>query len=204
MAIEIERARRLFTVDEYARMVEAGILTKQDHVELIHGEIIEMTPIGQGHFAATTALNALLIERLGRRAVVGSSGSLRIPPRSMPEPDLMVLEPRPDFYRAVPLRPEHVLLLIEVAETSLRYDREVKMPLYTAAGVRECWIVDIEGHGVEIYRTPTARRYLHIDLPAPASPSPPKPSPTSRSLSPTFSADPTHPGDDQRRTWRRG
>ena len=79
MAVEVERARRLFTVDEYARMVEAGILTKQDHVELIHGEIIEMTPIGQGHFAATTALNALLVERLGRRAVVGSSGSLRVP-----------------------------------------------------------------------------------------------------------------------------
>ncbi len=102
MAVEVERARRLFTVDEYARMVEAGILTKQDHVELIHGEIIEMTPIGQGHFAATTALNALFVERLGRRAVVGSSGSLRIPPRSMPEPDLMVLEPRPDFYRGPP------------------------------------------------------------------------------------------------------
>ena len=170
MAVEVERVRRLFTVDEYARMVEAGILTKQDHVELIHGEIIEMTPIGQGHFAATTALNALLVERLGRRAVVGSSGSLRIPPHSMPEPELMVLEPRPDFYRAVPLRPEHVLLLIEVAETSLRYDREVKMPLYAAAGVRECWIVDIEGHGVEIYRTPTARRYLHIERAGPGVP----------------------------------
>jgi Uma2 family endonuclease len=61
MAVEVERARRLFTVDEYARMIEAGILTKQDHVELIHGEIIEMTPIGQGHFAATTALNALFV-----------------------------------------------------------------------------------------------------------------------------------------------
>jgi hypothetical protein len=119
MAVEIERARRLFTVDEYARMVEAGILTKQDHVELIHGEIIEMTPpIGQGHFAATTALNALLVERLGRRAVVGSSGSLRIPPRSMPAPDLMVLEPRPDRIGGLIPQPlagyGHELLLIGV------------------------------------------------------------------------------------------
>ena len=148
MAVEVERARRLFTVDEYARMVEAGILTKQDHVELIHGEIIEMTPIGQGHFAATAALNALFVERLGRRAVVGSSGSLRIPPRSMPEPDLMVLEPRPDFYRAVPLRPEHVLLLIEVAETSLRYDREVKMPLYPAIKLTDAGGANAETGGL--------------------------------------------------------
>ena len=116
MAVEIERARRLFTVDEYARMVEVGILTKHDRVELIHGEIIEKMPIGRGHFGAVTALMTLLVERLARRAIAGTSGSLRVPPRSMPEPDLLVLAQRTDFYREADLQPEHVLLLVEVAD----------------------------------------------------------------------------------------
>ena len=167
MAVEVERARRLFTVDEYERMVEAGILTKYDQVELIHGEIVEMTPIGQAHFAAVVALHALLVERLGRRAVVGVGGSLRLPPGSMPEPDLMLLAPRSDFYRAVRIGPEHVLLVVEVADTTLRYDREVKMPLYAAAGIRQCWIVDIEGHAVEVYRAPAAARYSSMERAGP-------------------------------------
>jgi len=170
MAVEVERARRLFTVDEYERMVETGILTQQDHVELIHGEIVEMTPIGQAHFAAVTALNALFVERLGRRAIVGSSGSLRVSPHSMPEPDLMLLVPRADFYREAPIRPEDVLLVIEVADTSLRYDREVKMPLYASAGVREYWIVDIAGRRVEIYGAPAAARYLRVEHAGPGMP----------------------------------
>ena len=170
MAVEVERARRLFTVDEYERMVEIGILTRQDHVELIHGEIVEMTPISQAHFAAVTALNALFVERLGRRAVVGPSGSLRASPHSMPEPDLMLLVPRADFYREAPIRPEDVLLVIEVADTSLRYDREVKVPLYASAGVREYWIVDIAGHRVEIYRGPAAARYLRVGHAGPGMP----------------------------------
>lgn len=159
MVVEIERARRLFTVDEYERMVEVGILTKSDHVELIHGEIVEMTPIGRGHFAAVAALIALFSERLGRRAVIGPSGSLRVPPRSMPEPDLMLLAPRPDFYREADLRAQDVLLLVEVADTSLRYDREVKGPLYASAGVTEYWIVDVEGGAVDIYRDPAPGGY---------------------------------------------
>ena len=123
MAVEIERARRLFSMDEYERMVEVGILTKYDHVELIHGEIVEMTPIGQAHFAAVAALNAFFSRRLGDRALVGLGGSLRVPPRSMPEPDLMLLAPRSDFYREIRIAPEHVLLVVEAADTSLRYDR---------------------------------------------------------------------------------
>jgi Uma2 family endonuclease len=159
MAVEVERTRRLFSVDEYERMVEVGILTRQDHVELIHGEIVEMTPIGRGHFAAASALHAFFVERLGRRVVVGAAGSLRVPPHSMPEPDLMLLVPRADFYRGADLRPEDVLLLIEVADTSLRYDRVVKGPLYAAAGVAEYWIVDVDGGAVEVYRDPIQGHY---------------------------------------------
>jgi Uma2 family endonuclease len=159
MAVEVERTRRLFTVDQYARMVEVGILTKYDRVELIHGEIVEKMPIGRGHFAAVAALIALFSGRLGTRALIGTSGSLRVPPRSMPEPDLMLLVPRADFYREADLRPEDVLLLVEVADTSLRYDRAVKGPLYAAAGVAEFWIVDVEDDAVEIYRDPAPGGY---------------------------------------------
>jgi Uma2 family endonuclease len=159
MAVEVGRTRRLFTVDQYARMVEVGILTKYDRVELIHGEIVEKMPIGRGHFAAVSALHELFSERLGRRVIIGTSGSLRVPPRSMPEPDLMLLVRRADFYREADLRPEDVLLLVEVADTSLRYDREVKGPLYAAAGVPEYWIVDVDGGAVEIYRDPAAGGY---------------------------------------------
>lgn len=161
MAVEVERARRLFTVDQYERMVEVGILTKYDRVELIHGEIVEKMPIGRGHFAAVAALIELFSERLGRRAIIGTSGSLRVPPRSMPEPDLMLRARRADFYREADLRPEDVQLLIEVADTSLRYGREVKGALYAAAGVAEYWVVDVEGGAVEIYRDPGPEGYRH-------------------------------------------
>jgi Uma2 family endonuclease len=152
MSTQVEVARRLWTVAEYQRMVETGILTREDHVELIHGEIVQMTPIGNRHFAAVAALHALFVERLGRGAVVSSQGSLPLPPDSMPEPDVMVLKPRADFYRETWVRDEDVLLLVEVAETSLRYDRLVKIPLYAAAGIREAWVVDVEGGCVEAYR----------------------------------------------------
>ena len=159
MTTEVEVARRLWIVSEYQRMVETGILTREDHVELIHGEIVQMTPIGRRHRAAVGALHALFVKRLGEGAVVWSQGALPLPPRSMPEPDVMLVKPRRDLYREVDVRAEDVLLLIEVAETSLRYDRTVKMPLYAAAGVREAWIVDVEGGCVEAYREPGAEGY---------------------------------------------
>lgn len=140
-------------------MVETGILTREDHVELIHGEIVQMAPIGRRHCAATAALNALLVRGLGDRVVVVPQGSLPLPPRSMPEPDLMVLQPRRDFYRDVDLSAGDVLLLIEVSETSVRHDRLVKVPLYAAAGIREVWVVDAEGGAIETYREPAADGY---------------------------------------------
>jgi Uma2 family endonuclease len=152
MATQIERTRRLWNVREYQRMVETGILTRDDHVELIHGEIVQMTPMGRRHSAAVAALHALFATRLGERVVVWSQGSLPLPPGSMPEPDLLVLGPRSDFYREADVRADDVLLLVEVAETALRYDRLVKAPLYAAAGIREIWIVDVDGEAVETYR----------------------------------------------------
>ena len=163
MAIDIEVTRRRFTVDEYDRMVEVGILTKYDRVELIHGEIVQKMPIGSRHTAAVAALHALFVTRLGKRAVVRSAGSLRLPLDSAPEPDVVLLRWRDDFYRSVPTLADEVLLVIEVAETSLRYDRRVKVPLYAERGVREVWIVDVEGDCVELYRGTTPDGYARTD-----------------------------------------
>jgi Uma2 family endonuclease len=159
MATHIERTRRLWNVEEYQRMVETGILTRGDHVELIHGEVVQMTPMGRRHSAAVAALHALFVTRLGERVVIWSQGSLPLPPGSMPEPDLLVLGPRADFYREADVRADDVLLLVEVAEISLRYDRHVKAPLYAAAGIRENWIVDVDGGAVETYRAPSPEGY---------------------------------------------
>lgn len=158
MAIDIEVTRRRFTVDEYDRMVEVGILTKYDRVELIHGEIVQKMPIGYRHTAAVAKLHALFVMRLGERVIVRSAGSLRLPPDSAPEPDVVVLRRRDDFYRTVRTLPDDVLLVVEVAETSLRYDRLVIL-LYADRGIREAWIVDIEGECVEVYRGPMAGGY---------------------------------------------
>jgi Uma2 family endonuclease len=164
MAIEVELARRLWSVDEYQRMVDAGILTKRDRVELVHGEIVHMTPIGHRHAAAVAAVLAPFIRRLEDRAVVWSQGSLPLPPRSMPEPDVLVLRSRADFYREAAPRAEDVFLVIEVADSSLRYDRLVKMPLYAAAGVPEAWIVDVESRRIETYRQPHNAGYADVNM----------------------------------------
>jgi Uma2 family endonuclease len=163
MAIDIDVTRRRFTVDEYDRMVEVGILTKADRVELIHGEIVQMAPIGSRHTAAVAALHEIFVKRLDDRALVRSAGSIRLPPHSAPEPDVVVLRRRSDFYRDVLTEADHVFLLVEVAETPLRYDREVKVPLYAAAGIREVWIVDIEGECVEIYAAVALGRYRRTE-----------------------------------------
>ena len=162
MAIDVELTRRLWSVDEYQRMVDTGILTSRDRVELVHGEIIQMAPIGHRHAAAVAALVALFNRRLEDRVVVWSQGSLPLPPRSMPEPDVLILEPRADYYREAAPRAADVLLAVEVADSSLRYDRLVKMPLYAAAGVPEAWIVDVEGRRIEVYRRPQASGYAEV------------------------------------------
>lgn len=157
MAIQLERARRLFTVEEYDRMVETGILGHDDRVELIEGEIVEMTPIGRRHAAFVDNLARLFITRVGDRAVVRVQGPVTVSRRSEPQPDLIVLRPR--SYLVSGARTEDVLLVIEVADTSLNYDRTVKLRLYARAGIPEYWILDAEAETVEVCREPTADGY---------------------------------------------
>ena len=164
MAVDVERARRLFTVDEYVRMWETGIICDDERVELIDGEIVEMSPIGDPHAAFVQNLTHLLVNAVGARARVRVQGPVRIPPRSLPQPDLTLLRAR--SYKRDSATTSDVLLVVEVADTSLRYDRAVKLRLYARAGIPEYWIVDAKAETVEIYRAPSGEQYGELQRPA--------------------------------------
>jgi Uma2 family endonuclease len=155
MATDVEVTRRRFTLDEYHRMVQAGILNEDDRVELIRGEIVQMAPIGRDHASCVARLNHLLLGRLHGRVVLWPQNPLVILPDSEPQPDIILLGWRDDFYRRALPGPADVALLIEVAASSLDYDRRLKGPLYAEAGVRDYWIVDLEGDAIEVRRDPT-------------------------------------------------
>jgi Uma2 family endonuclease len=143
--------QRLFTVEEYHRMAEAGILHEDDRVELIAGKIIQMAAIGSRHAACVKRLIKLLVREVGDSGVVGAQDPIILPDSSEPEPDVTVLRPRDDFYAAGHPVPEDVLLLIEVSDTSLEYDRELNLPLYARAGIPEVWIVDLQRREISLY-----------------------------------------------------
>ena len=148
-----------FTVDEYHRMAEVGLLGEDDRVELLEGEIIDMSPIGSRHAACVNRLTRLLATGLGDRAIVAVQNPVRVSDLSEPQPDLAVLRARDDFYAEQLPGPADVLLLIEVADTSLAFDRHVKVPLYARAGVPEVWVVDLDGEVVEVFRGPGPEGY---------------------------------------------
>ena len=154
--------RRRFTVDEYHRMAEAGILHEDDRVELIEGEIVYMAAIGSRHFACVNNFTGRFATRLAGRAIVSVQNPVRLSSGSEPEPDLALLHPRPDNYAAALPGPDEVYLLVEVADTTLRYDRETKLPLYAESGIPEVWIVDLQRERVLVYRRPRAGDYQQI------------------------------------------
>jgi Uma2 family endonuclease len=154
-------------VDAYHQMIDNGIFDEDDRVELIEGELRAMPPIKPDHAGKNNRLNRLLNRRVGDEALVAVQNPLTLPPHSEPEPDLMLLRPRDDFYeRANPTRND-TLLVIEICDSSLRYDQEVKVPLYAAHGVPEVWLVDLQHQRLEIYREPGTDGYRLILRPDP-------------------------------------
>ena len=162
MAVETVAARRLFTREEYHRMGEVGILKPTDRVELIKGEIVEMSPIGRRHVAFVDNLTQLLVTRLAGRARVSVQNPVALSDDTEPQPDIKILRQRPVPYKEREAFGEDTLLLIEVAETSLAYDRSTKLRLYAEAGIAEYWIVDCTAESVEVHRTPDAARYREV------------------------------------------
>jgi Uma2 family endonuclease len=155
---ELLRRHRL-TVDEYHRMGETGVLAPDARVELIDGEIVDMAPIGTRHGSTVLRLTHLMTEAARGLAIVSVQNSLRLGKRSEPQPDLMLLAPRDDFYAAAHPTAADVLLLIEVSDSTARYDREIKLPLYARHGVREVWIVDLDNRLLRTCRRPVGDGY---------------------------------------------
>jgi hypothetical protein len=158
MAVMPRRYR--FTVDEYERLAEAGLPAHCDRVELLDGEIVEMTPIGTRHASIVGRLTSVCSARLGTRAIVWVQNPIALAAvRSMPQPDVVVLRPREDFYASRRPVTDDVLLLIEVMDTSGPTDRGVKLPLYAKAGIGETWLVDVNRWRIEVFRQPSTSGY---------------------------------------------
>ncbi len=156
-----EVTRRRFTVHEYHRMVEAGILHEDDRVELIEGEVSEMAPIGARHASVVRNLNRLLGKQVGGEFLVDVQNPVRLDEGNEPKPDLAVIRMR-DYRESLP-SPEDVLLLIEVPDTTLSYDRNIKLPLYARSGISEVWIVDLASETVERHTSPSGEIYRHLE-----------------------------------------
>jgi len=148
-----------YTVADYHRMGEAKIIAPNDRVELIQGEIIDMSPIGSGHAGLVKHLIRIFSHTLDDTTIVAVQDPVVLNDFSEPQPDLALLRYREDFYTNSHPRAEDVLLIVEVADTTLQYDREIKLPLYASAGIPEVWLVDVEGKTVEIYSHPEEGRY---------------------------------------------
>ncbi len=162
MAVTLER--HLINTDTYHRMIETGILTEEDQVELIHGEIISMSPIGKLHIAIVDRISKALNRRIDTEAIVRVQSPIVVHDHSEPEPDITLLKPRPDFYATQAAQPEDVLLVIEVAHTTWSTDYEVKRPLYASAGIPELWLVNVNKHEIEVHRTPAPGTYKSISI----------------------------------------
>jgi len=155
-------SRRPITVDEYHHMGEVGILTRDDRVELIEGQIIQMAPIGSPHAGNVNRLNRLLFLALGDRAVLSVQCPVRLSLILEPVPDFSILKPKAnDYADALPTAAD-VLLLIEVSDTSLAYDRGVKARLYAKHGIGEYWIVDVKARSVVVHREPAGQGYASV------------------------------------------
>jgi Uma2 family endonuclease len=161
MAVEISRRR--FTADDYQRMGQAGILSEDDRVELIDGEIVAMTPIGPRHCAAVDRTNRTMVMLAGDQAIVRVQGSVRLDHFTEPEPDLVLLRPRDDFYASAHPGPSDILLIVEVAESSLDYDRDVKGPRYARLRVPEYWLADLEDGQLSCYSRPEGGVYQKVE-----------------------------------------
>lgn len=160
MSVQVQK--HCFNVDEYHRMAEVGLLSQDSRVELIEGEIVQMSPIGSKHGGAVKRLSALLNRSLGDSTIVSVQDPIRLSDFSEPQPDLALLKPRKDYYSNSHPTANDVLVVIEVVDASLRYDRNVKLPLYARGGIREAWLIILQKQLVEVYNEPVEGRYQRI------------------------------------------
>lgn len=155
----VEAAKRLISVEEYYKMAEVGILKPGDRVELINGEIFEKSPIGSKHAALVDRLARILNQLLQGKASIRIQNPIRIDSKNEPEPDITILHYRQDDYAAAHPKASDVHIVIEVADTSIKYDREIKMPLYATCQIQEYWIIDLASEEIMAAGQPTGNDY---------------------------------------------
>lgn len=160
--IKPRQRRWRFDVSDYVRLYDSGFIPEEARTELVEGEIRIMAPIGPEHGSCVNTLHARFIQRIGARAFVSSQSSLWLSDRTLLQPDLAVLRPDPDDYFHRFPEAADVLLLVEVAQSSLRYDRNRKVPLYARKRIAEVWILAIPERRLEVYREPAGGRYANV------------------------------------------
>jgi Uma2 family endonuclease len=156
--------RRRFTVAEYERMIEIGMFKKEERIELVLGAIVQLEPKSPRHAAHTMRLNRTLHRLIHEAALIGVHTQIILNDDSEPEPDLVLLRPRPDFYGTARPMPADILLLVEIADTSYDYDRNLKIPLYARAGIRESWLINLPQHTIQQFTDPANGRYQKVRI----------------------------------------
>ena len=157
MSAQLERWH--FDVDQYYRLAEVGVLKPDDRVELIEGEIVKMSPIGSPHAACVTRTNRLFQSTFAQRAVIWVQNPVRLSDFSEPVPDVALLKPRDDFYAEHLPTADDVLLIVEVSDSTILTDRNVKVPLYARNGIPEIWLVNLPKQVIEVYSEPAEGKY---------------------------------------------
>lgn len=156
--------RKQFTTAEYHRMIEAGILTEDDRLELLEGEIIKMAAIGPRYAMCVNTLAALLITKLKKSVIVGIQSPIELSDSSEPEPDISIVKKRADRYADKHPTPDDIFLVIEVADSTVETDRRCKIPAYAHAGIPEVWLVDLNNDRIEIHTQPDQGFYREVRI----------------------------------------
>jgi Uma2 family endonuclease len=162
--METAVVKRLINVEEYYKMAEVGILKPDDRLELINGEIFKMSPIGSNHAGIVNKLGSLLNELFKNIAVIGVQNPVRFDINNEPEPDVSLLKYQSDFYKSAHPIPADVLAIIEVSGSSIRFDKEVKAPLYALHSIPEYWIIDLGNNRIEVLSKPNKGIYTEIQI----------------------------------------
>jgi len=156
---QVKLPTKKFTIAEYHQMITLGVLKEDENLELIKGEIIAMSPVGFKHSSCVNKLNYLLNLNLANQAIISVQNPIKLKDNSEPQPDLVLLKFSQDFYNLRLPQPEDILLVIEVADTSIEYDRNVKIPLYAENKISEVWLIDLNQKLVEVYQNPENNYY---------------------------------------------
>lgn len=155
---------RKFTIEEYHNFIETGVFKPEERLELWEGEFVEMSPIGTRHASCVNYLIELLRDFLGKNVIISPQNPIVLNDFSEPQPDIALLRRREDFYRSENATAKDVLIAMEIADTTLKYDRDTKFPRYAASGIEEAWLIDLENDRVEIHGEPTEFGYSLVKI----------------------------------------